>query len=162
MRAAIDAGYSPRSAHVTGSRLLKKCEIKKLIISSREKNESERIIEKRRVLKWLRAYIDADIAEVFDDLNNIKPVKNWPLILRSSGINIKIRNSNDGEVKYIETYKKNIMKCIELYGQHDFVRAYEAPNTRCPGKNRNIDRWILGLMGALESESDGATNLNWV
>jgi phage terminase small subunit len=73
-RAAIAIGYAPRSAGVTGSRLLKEANVQRAV-----REAEERLLEKSRltselVLRELERIVFADVRKLYDEKGRLRPI----------------------------------------------------------------------------------------
>lgn len=72
-QAAIDAGYSKRSAKQTGSRLLDQAEIKEYIAARMKELEKESIASQTEILQYLTRVIrDEETEEVLVNIGNME------------------------------------------------------------------------------------------
>lgn len=81
-KAAIRAGYAPRSARQQASRLMTKAYIADAIAAGVGQREEKVLSDSDWLLKRLRDEAEADIADLYDDEGNIRPVKEWPAVWR--------------------------------------------------------------------------------
>lgn len=81
-QAAIRAGYSEKTAHVQGPRLLDNVAVKAAIEEAMSKRSEETQIDANWVLKRLAEEAEADVADLYDENGAIKPVHEWPKIWR--------------------------------------------------------------------------------
>ncbi|WP_300562976.1 terminase small subunit [Companilactobacillus sp.] len=133
-KAAERAGYSAKTAYSQGQRLLKDVEIQELITAARIARSERTQIDSDWVLARLAAEADADVADIYDDNGNLRPVKEWPLIWRKglvAGIETvreAIGQSANGEAEYSMVQKVRLsdrIKRVELIGKHVNVSAFE-------------------------------------
>lgn len=132
-QAAIRAGYSKRTAHAQGPRLLENVEVERAINTALAERAAETKIDAAWVLKRLAAEAEADIADLYDDDGNLLPVKQWPLIWRQGLVQgIEVEELFDGrgaDREQIGTVRKikldNRVKRIELIGKHIGVQAFK-------------------------------------
>ena len=89
-KAAIAAGYSERSATVTGSRLLMKPIIKEQIAA--KLNEMD--LTYARTLREIARIAYADIGAIFDENGNLLPVHQLPDNVRSAIASVKVVKKN--------------------------------------------------------------------
>jgi phage terminase small subunit len=73
-RAAIAAGYAPRSAGVTGSRLLRESNVKVAVREAEERALGKARLSTERVLRELERAIFADPRKLYDEKGRIKPI----------------------------------------------------------------------------------------
>lgn len=89
-QAAIAAGYSPKTAHSQGSRLLKKAEVQAKIQQLLDAQQKRTLIDKDRVLMELYRIATCDIGQAFDKNGNLLPLEEMPEDVRRSISAIKI------------------------------------------------------------------------
>ncbi|MCG8016300.1 MAG: terminase small subunit [Candidatus Thiodiazotropha sp. 'RUGA'] len=130
-RAAIEAGYSEKSARSKASQLLTIVNIQ-AAISEQVKAQQERIlVDADYLLAVLRDDVQADIADIFEENGNLKPIKEWPPVFRrglvtSLKINeIQVRGDDEQIVQVKEVRLADRTRLIELLGKHKSVRAFE-------------------------------------
>jgi len=133
-QAAIRAGYSERSAEVTAHRLLSNAKIAAAVAAAQTDRSERTKIDADWVLTRLAEEADADVADLYDDHGQLKPVKDWPLIWRKglvAGIDTlreKIGEDEDGAPEYATVQKVKLsdrIKRIELIGKHVGVQAFK-------------------------------------
>ena len=73
-QAAIEAGYSERSAHVTASRMLNKANIKAEIERLNGKAEEKAVISKERTLAEIAKIAFGNIQDLYDKDGNLKSI----------------------------------------------------------------------------------------
>jgi phage terminase small subunit len=97
-QAARRAGYAPRSAAVTASRLLTKANIREAIAKAQAKAAAKAEVTVERVLKEYARIAFADIAQAYDDHGNLLPVTQMPEDIRRALIGVEIAELyGDGE-----------------------------------------------------------------
>lgn len=143
-QAAIDSGYSPKSAAAQASRLLKSANIQALV----EKAKAERIntvkVSADDVLREIWAMANADMSHAFNTDGTLKTVHDMPKVLRDrlAGFEVethhvpmrhkngKPKKDKDGnpvyEIKGLLTKVKFTQrdKLLELAGKHVGVSAF--------------------------------------
>lgn len=132
-KAAIRAGYSKRTADQQGSRLLKNPKVAAAIVEAKAKRAKRTEINSDWVLNRLTDEAEADLADIFDDNMNLKPVHEWPDIWRKglvAGVDVVEEfETVDGEKKRVSTVHKiklsDRIKRIELIGKHVMVQAFK-------------------------------------
>ena len=129
-QAAIRAGYAKGSADVTGARLLGNASVAK-VIQKAQKERSERTkIDADWVLKRLVEEADADLADLYDENDKLKHLKDWPLIWRKglvTGVKTdRTKTGDDDELVTVDEIKlSDRIKRIELIGKHIDVQAFK-------------------------------------
>lgn len=124
-QAAIRAGYSPKSAEVTGSRLLSNAKVRSAIDEQLEKQEKRLLLSADRILLELYRIGTADIRSAFNDDGTLKPIKEIPedVARAISGIEVDELFDGYGEERTITGVTKKIRfweknKALELLGKH--------------------------------------------
>ena len=128
-QAAIRAGYSAKTAHSQGQRLLKHVDVSKAIEAAQYKRAQKTETDAAFVLTRLAQEVSADIADLYDDAGKVKPIKEWPLIWRQGLVaGIDTSEETDGEGKTVVTVSKiklsDRIKRLELLGKHISVNAF--------------------------------------
>lgn len=132
-QAAIRAGYSAQTANQQGPRLLESSAVM-AAIDARKVDRSEKLkIDAGWILQRLVAEAEADLADLYDQYNNLKPVEEWPLIWRQGLVQgIEVEALFDGfgkDREQIGTVRKikldNRVKRLELIGKHIGVMAFK-------------------------------------
>lgn len=81
-RAAKAAGYSARTAEAAASRLLRNVKVATEIGAALDARSKRTGVDAQWVLNRLHDEAEADIADLYDDDGNLKPIRQWPLIWR--------------------------------------------------------------------------------
>lgn len=80
------------------------------------------------MLKRLLDEVNADIADLFDEQQNLKPVREWPPIWRQglvASLDIESRQDDDGRmVKVAKVRFSDRTKRLEMLGKHVDVKAF--------------------------------------
>jgi phage terminase small subunit len=132
-QAAIRAGYSKRSADKIGSQNLAKPDIAAAIETAKIARSQRTAVDSDWVLARLHAEVEADLADLFDEENRLKPVKDWPLIWRQglvAGVEVDELFEGRGEEREQIGYVKKLklsdrVKRLELIGKHIGVQAFQ-------------------------------------
>lgn len=128
-RAAIRAGYSDRAADRQGSRLLSNREVSAAIDSAKSER-SERIkTDSDWVLRRLVDEVEANLADLFDERNNIKPMDEWPEIWRKglvAGLEVEEIVVDGALVSHRKKLRlSDRLRRLELIGKHVEVNAFQ-------------------------------------
>lgn len=131
-QAAIRAGYSKKTARVTGQENLTKPDIADAIRKAQERRSEQTQIDAEWVLRRLAEESEADVADLFDEYDNLRPVREWPRIWRKglvAGMDVSVEYERvDGEKKPTGTLTKvrlsDRAKRLEMLGKHVFVGAF--------------------------------------
>ena len=132
-QAAIRAGYSEKTAHSQGPRLLDIVEVQQRIANLDGERMERLQIDQDYVLKRLTEIDQLDIYDIFtDDLRALKPLSEWPKAWRQSisGLDVsELFEYMDGE-KELNGFLKKIkwpdkVRNLELLGKHVKVKAFQ-------------------------------------
>lgn len=132
-QAAIRAGYSEKTAHSQGQRLLKNVVVEAAIASARESRAERTRIDADWVLRRLSEEIEADVADLYDEGGKVKPIREWPMIWRQglvAGIETipeKVGEDDDGAPIIVNGYRIKLAsrdRRLELLGKHVYVSAF--------------------------------------
>lgn len=125
-QAAIRAGYSQKTAHVQGPRLLENVEVKRSIDEALERRAARVEVKADDVLRELLRLAMVDIGEAFDEKGALKPLHEMsPDVRRAiSGIEVEeIWDFGDGDertsagrVRKVKFWDKK--GALELLGKH--------------------------------------------
>lgn len=132
-QAAKRAGYSENSAHVQGPRLLDNADIQAAILDMRADRSKRTGIDAAWLLNRLADEAEADVADLYDDNGNLKPVKEWPKIWRQglvAGLDVEMVKAGGSDPDAGMSIIKKIrlsdrVKRLELIGKHIGVKAFE-------------------------------------
>jgi phage terminase small subunit len=122
-QAAIRAGYSRRTARQAGAENLSKPVIFEEIAIARERRSERLWTERQEFADYLWAFLNADIADLFESDGTLKPVSEWPQpfrIGRLARIQFDEITDNHGKTKRISRsfrlHSRTVL--IELLGRH--------------------------------------------
>lgn len=130
-QAAIDAGFSPNTAHVKASVMMRDERIQKRIAELMEERNKRNRVSADYVLMRLVEIDQMDVLDILNDDGSLKAIREWPKIWRTtlSGFDLSstIMNMNEDS---IETILKKIkwpdkVKNLELIGKHVDVNAFK-------------------------------------
>lgn len=132
-RAYRAAGYQGSDAvcAVEGSKLLRNPKVAEAIAAAMSERSKRTKVDADWVLQRLRLEAEADLADLYDDNNNLLPVKQWPLIWRQGligGVETVREKAKDGEGddSFVDKVKiSERVKRIELIGKHVDVQAFK-------------------------------------
>ncbi|HIG9854021.1 TPA: terminase small subunit [Klebsiella pneumoniae] len=132
-QAAINAGFSPKSAHVKASMMMRDERIQKRIAELMEERNKRLRVSADYVLLRLVEMVQMDVSDILDDDGGIKPVSQWPKVWRTSlsamDINRIRMAGKDGEDDIESTLQKvkwpDKVKLLELIGKHVDVMAFK-------------------------------------
>jgi len=132
-QAAIRAGYSPKSAGTISRELMTNSVIRGAINAAKIERSEETKIDAGWVLKRLAVEAEADLADLYDDNGDVKPVKEWPLIWRQglvAGVEVEALFEGFGEDRQQIGFVKKIkisdrVRRLELIGKHVQVNAFQ-------------------------------------
>ncbi|GAB5071141.1 terminase small subunit [Citrobacter sedlakii] len=130
-QAAINAGFSHKTAHVKASIMMRDERIQKRIAELMEERNKRTRVSADYVLIRLVEIDQMDVLDILNDDGSLKPIREWPKIWRTtlSGFDLSstIMNLNEDS---IETILKKIkwpdkVKNLELIGKHVDVNAFK-------------------------------------
>lgn len=131
-QAAIRAGYSARTAQKQAYQLLARPDVQTAVSAAQASRSARTKVTADVVLEHLDAARTADLADLYDDDGNLKPIKDWPLIWRQglvAGLEVEELFEGRGEDReHIGRLRKvklaDRTKIIELVGKHVGVQAF--------------------------------------
>jgi phage terminase small subunit len=120
-KAAIRAGYSPKTADRQGSRLLRNAVIAKAVQEGKLSRQERIEVNSDDVLRELVRISKADLRKVFNEDGNIKNPKDWPDEVAAFISSIEVEEIGErgvviGHVKKIKLWPK--VPALELLGKH--------------------------------------------
>lgn len=130
--AARRAGYSGKTAFRSGQENMQKPAIAAAIAAAKGERAERTKIDAEWVLRTLAEEKQADLADLYDEQGNVKPVKEWPMAFRR-GVVVGIETFEEfegvGENRKLVGYTRKIKavdrtKHLELIGKHVAVRAF--------------------------------------
>jgi phage terminase small subunit len=132
-QAAIRAGYSQKTANEQGAQLLGKAHVQGAIDAAKIKRSEQTGIDADWMLQRLVAEAEADLADLYNDNNNLKPVEEWPKIWRQglvAGVEIEAlfegQKDDRIQVGYVKKLKlSDRVRRLELIGKHVRVNAFQ-------------------------------------
>ncbi len=132
-QAAIRAGYSAKTADQQGSRLLANVKVAAAVARAKSDRSDRTKIDADWVLKRLAQDATADLADLYDENGNLRPVKDWPMCWRTglvAGVEtVQERDGADeeGNPMFVTVRKVKLLdrtKLVELIGKHVDVGAF--------------------------------------
>nr|DAO35187.1 MAG TPA: Terminase small subunit [Bacteriophage sp.] len=130
-QAAINAGFSPNTAAVKASVMMRDERIQKRIAELMEERNRRLRVSADYVLLRLVEIDQMDVIDILNDDGTLKPIREWPKIWRTtlSGFDLSSTIMNMDETS-IETILKKIkwpdkVKNLELIGKHVDVNAFK-------------------------------------
>ncbi|MBI8974061.1 terminase small subunit [Enterobacter hormaechei] len=132
-QAAIDAGFSPNTAAVKASNMMRDERIQKRIAELMEERNKRNRVSADYVLMRLVEIDQMDVIDILDDEGGLKPISQWPKVWRTSlsamDIN-RIRMAGKDDEDDIESTLQKIkwpdkVKNLELIGKHVDVNAFK-------------------------------------
>lgn len=129
--AARRAGYSAHRADAIGHENLRKPEIANALSIAMEQRAERTKIDSDWVLRTLAEEKAADLADMYDEAGNLKPIKEWPMAFRR-GVVVGVETVEEwtgvGEDRKPIQIRKVKMtdrtKHLELIGKHVNVQAF--------------------------------------
>lgn len=131
-KAAINAGFSPKSAHVKASIMMRDERIQKRIAELMAERNKRLRVSADYVLLRLVEIDQMDVLDILNDDMSIKPVSQWPKVWRQylSGFDLADMFEGRGDDKELVGILKKIkwpdkVKNLELIGKHVDVNAFK-------------------------------------
>lgn len=137
-QAAIRAGYRPKGAHVTASRLMAKPVVRKHIEKLKTERAERTQITSDYVLKRLVEIDKLDIRDILLDNGDIKQISEWSEGWRRSIQSVEVvAKKEGGETVFVKKVKiPDKIKNLELLGKHIEVSAFK-DKMELTGKNNS-------------------------
>ncbi|EAA9058600.1 terminase small subunit [Salmonella enterica] len=132
--AAINAGFSPNTAAVKASVMMRDERIQKRIAELMEDRNKRLRVSADYVLMRLVEIDQMDVLDIIDDDGGLRPISQWPKVWRTSisalDINrIQMAMKGDGEDSIESTLQKvkwpDKVRNLELIGKHVDVNAFK-------------------------------------
>ena len=131
-QAAINAGFSPNTAAVKASVMMRDDRIKKRIAELMEERNKRLRVSADYVLLRLVEIDQMDVIDILNDDMSIKPVSEWPKVWRQylTGFELADMFEGRGDEKELVGILKKIkwpdkVKNLELIGKHVDVNAFK-------------------------------------
>ncbi|EAA7333986.1 terminase small subunit [Salmonella enterica] len=131
-QAAINAGFSPNTAAVKASVMMRDERIKKRIAELMEERNKRLRVSADYVLLRLVEIDQMDVIDILNDDMSIKPVSEWPKVWRQylTGFDLADMFEGRGDEKELVGILKKIkwpdkVKNLELIGKHVDVNAFK-------------------------------------
>ncbi|WP_323982113.1 terminase small subunit [Novosphingobium aureum] len=127
-QAAIRAGYSAKTASSQGERLLRHVEVSAAILEQKRDRSDRTKVDADWLLSRLALEAEADLADLYDDNGDLRPVKEWPLIWRQGLIQgvETVREGKGEDFSIVDKVKiSDRTKRLELIGKHVDVQAFK-------------------------------------
>lgn len=130
-QAAINAGFSPNTAAVKASVMMRDERIQKRIAELMEERNKRTRVSADYVLNRLVEIDQMDVIDILNDDGSLKPIREWPKIWRTtlSGFDLSstIINMNEDAIENILKKIKwpDKVKNLELIGKHVDVNAFK-------------------------------------
>jgi phage terminase small subunit len=154
-QAAIRAGYSEKTAQRIGSENFSKPLIQSRISELMDARNSANDINANYVLKRLVEIDQMDVADILNDNGDIKPVKEWPKVWRTSlsAIDVQLISSGDMDVITKKVKWPDKLRNLELLGKHVSINAFTAVNDD-NHKDKIIQRVVVEVVSASQDISN--------
>ena len=123
---AVYPKSSANAARSSAPKLLANPSIKKYISDRMQARSKRTGIDSDWVLKRLAEEAEADLADIFNDDGQLKPINKWPKIWRQGlivGLDT-MQSGDDGQVKVTKIKLSDRVKRLELIGKHVDVSAF--------------------------------------
>lgn len=123
--AAKRCGYSPKTAHVQGSRLLTNAEVAAAVAEGQAKRLQTAELSAVRVLEEMRRLAFFDVADIFDTDGTLRPIHEIPKEARAAIAGIEVARANfdktDGKKSDEWLHKVKLAskdRALEMLGKH--------------------------------------------
>jgi len=130
-QAAIEAGYSPRSATSTASLLLTYPNIQALLASLHDQLQEKVVATKERIAEELAKIGFGDVRALFDENSILKPVHEWPDDAAAAVASVEVDQlwgaTMDGKEQIGETKKVKRESKLQALKQLTELYGYNAP-----------------------------------
>ncbi len=133
-QAATRAGYSAKTANEQGARLIANVSVRSAIEKAKAARSERTQVDADWVLRTLVDEKTADLADLYDDDDNLLPVKQWPMVFRT-GLVVGVETVQeragadaDGASQFAVVRKVKLLdrnKTTELIGRHVVVGAFK-------------------------------------
>ena len=131
-QAAIRAGYSAKTAEQQGYRLLTNVQVSAGIAAAQQERSKRTQIDADWLLRRLADEAEADLADLYTEAGELKPVHEWPAVWRKGLVaGIEVLEEFDGsgrDRKSVGLVRKvklaDRVKVKELIGRHVNVAAF--------------------------------------
>lgn len=130
-QAAINAGYSPKTAGKFASQNMRDERVQKRIAELMEERNKRLRVSADYVLLRLVEIDQMDVLDILNDDGSLKPIRDWPKVWRTtlSGFDLSstIINMNEDAIENILKKIKwpDKVKNLELIGKHVDVNAFK-------------------------------------
>jgi phage terminase small subunit len=125
-QAAIEAGYSAKTAKQQGQRLLTNVDVSAAILAAKRGRSQRTQVDADWLLDRLAVESTADLADLYADDGSVKPVKDWPLIWRQGLVaGVEVERIADGAGTVTKLKISDRLKRLELIGKHIDVQAFK-------------------------------------
>jgi phage terminase small subunit len=108
-KAAIAAGYSPKTAPVQAARLLRKANVQAALETANKERQQQTGVTPERVLRDIDRAANLDIALLFDEQDCLKPIRDLPLEVRRAIVSVEVVKRNltagDGIIEHVHKVK---------------------------------------------------------
>jgi phage terminase small subunit len=129
-QAYIDAGYAPKNADKSGPALLGNSRVAAAVADAMDQRSARVKIDADWVLQRLGEDVEADMNDLYDENDNIRPIREWPAIWRKglvAGIETIEERDEDGKVTgFVRKVRlADRSKLKEMLGRHVGVQAFK-------------------------------------
>lgn len=125
-------GMQPNTIYVNASKLLRDTKValrvEELQQAASERAEKQFKIDADWMLKRLKSIDEMDVADIMDDAGNIKPIRDWPKVWRTSisALDLHEIQGADDALTVIRKLKlPDKAKNLEMLGRHVEVQAFK-------------------------------------
>lgn len=132
-QAAARAGYSRKTANEQGAQLLGKAHVREAIDAGKVKRSDKLDVDAGFVLQRLVEEANADLADLYNEAGDIKPIAEWPEVWRRGLVpGVEVEALFDGfgknrvQIGVVRKIKlSDRVRRLELIGKHVSVMAFK-------------------------------------
>lgn len=119
-KAAIAAGFSPKGAEVTASKLLRNPKVRRALDEAIAARAERVEVKADDVLRELLRLARVDLGEAYDELGNLKSLQDMPADVRRaiSGLKTTTEGKGDEARQVLEVKFWPKVQALELLGKH--------------------------------------------
>lgn len=164
-QAAIQAGFSPRSAHVQAHVLLKVPEVAEAIEKRRAELANRYKLTTDAVLAECARIVYSDPRRLFDEAGRLRAVKDLEPEVAATVASIEVKDARGDEpaVTKVKLWDKNaaIDKAMRYLGLYEADNRQRGPfaglvDRMSPAELEHVERFVKEALGALAGHAEGA------
>lgn len=164
-QAAIQAGFSPRSAHTSAYRMLRKAEVVDAIAKRRAELANRYKLTTDAVLAECARIVYSDPRRLFDEAGRLRAVKDLEPEVAATVASIEIKDARGDEpaTTKVRLWDKNaaIDKAMRYLGLYEADNRQRGPfaglvDRMSPAELEHVERFVKEALGALAGHAEGA------